>query len=69
MPEIILLLTKHAKEKMVIKGISKEQIKDAIKYGAKIKQTDGYLASYTYIKVAYKKLDECIYKIKTVFVS
>ncbi len=69
MSEIVLLLTKHAKEKMVIKGISKEQIKTAIQFGAKIKQTEGYLASYTYIKVAYKKLDVNTYKIKTVFIE
>ena len=69
MPDIELKITKHAKEKMIIHGISKEQIKIAIQRGAKVKQTEGYLASYTYIKVAYKKIGANIYKIKTVFVD
>ena len=39
------------------------------KKGAKIRQTDGYLASYEYIKVAYKIIGEDYYKIKTVFIE
>lgn len=66
---IEIIISKHAKEKMVIHGITKEQIKVAIERGAKIKQTEGYLASYTYLKVAYKKIGENTYKIKTVFVG
>lgn len=64
-----IVITKHAKEKMALHGISKEQVKVAIIHGAKVNQTDGFLASYTYIKVAYKKIDEKTYKIKTVFVE
>ncbi|MBI2079734.1 hypothetical protein HYT84_03145 [Candidatus Micrarchaeota archaeon] len=64
-----IILTKHAKEKMVICGISKEQIIRTIQQGAKVKQTDGYLASHAYIKVAYKQLGEEYYKIKTVFIK
>lgn len=68
MPEIILLLTKHAKEKMAVHGITKEQVKQAIERGATVKQTEGYLASYTYLKVAYKNVGGSMYKIKTVFI-
>ncbi|MEK6960480.1 MAG: DUF4258 domain-containing protein [Nanoarchaeota archaeon] len=64
-----LLLTVHAKERMAQHAITKDQIKEAIQKGATIKQTDGYLASYTFLKVAYKRLDEETYKIKTVFVE
>ena len=39
---------------MAERGINKNQIKEAIKKGAKTKQTDGLLASYGYIKIAYK---------------
>lgn len=67
--EINLKITQHAKEKMILHGLSLEQIKRAIQQGAKVKQTDGYLASYTYIKVAYKEIGENWYKIKTVFVE
>ena len=69
MPEIVLLLTKHAKEKMAVHGITKEQVKQVIGRGATVKQTDGLLASYTYLKVAYKKVADGVYKIKTVFVG
>lgn len=58
-----LIITKHAKERMIQYGITKEQIKMAIERGAKIRQTEGYLASFTYIKVAYKKVGEETYKI------
>lgn len=69
MPDVELRITKHAKEKMAIHGITKEQIKIAIARGAKVKQTEGYLASFTYIKVAYRKIGPNTYKIKTVFVD
>lgn len=52
---------------MITKGISRDQVIRAIKWGAKIKQTDGLLASYSYIKVAYKQMDD-LYVVKTVMV-
>jgi len=66
---IILKITKHADDKRRLEGISISQIKTAIKRGSIIKQTDGYLARYSYIKVAYKKIGKNVYKIKTVFVD
>ena len=54
--EIALKITRHAKEKMILSGISKEQVKRAIQCGAKTKQTDGHLISYAYLKVAYKQI-------------
>jgi len=65
---LILQISKHAKEKMDIEGVDEDQIIDAIKMGSKTRQTDGYLATYTYIKVAYKKRGD-IYRVKTVFVE
>lgn len=63
-----LIITKHAQEQMNDRGIDEEQIKAAIKRGAKTKQTDGFLSVYTYIRVAYKlKGDKCI--IKTVMIQ
>tara|TARA_Y100000310_G_C20566464_1_gene755745 strand:+ start:568 stop:774 length:207 start_codon:yes stop_codon:yes gene_type:complete len=67
--DINLKITFHAKKRMVMHGITNEQIKRAITRGAKVKQTEGYLASYTYLKVAYKKIGKNIYKVKTVFVD
>ena len=65
---MIIKFTKHADFKRKLSGIEVEQIKRCIQRGSKIRQTDGYLASYTYIKVAYKKRGN-IYKIKTVYVG
>jgi len=65
---MILEFTEHAKQKMVIHGVTKEQVKKAIQQGAKFEQTDGLLAKYSYIRVAYKKRSE-VYRIKTVFIE
>ena len=61
-----LKISKHAKERMILRGITKEQIVTCIKRGAKIRQTEGILSSYTYIEVAWKKIEEEYYFIKTV---
>ena len=66
---MIIILSKHAKDKMVLLGITKEQIKNVIIRGSKFKQTDGYLAVYTYINVACKKLRQDTYYIKTIYVN
>ena len=64
-----LIITNHANNKMMWLGITEEQVKKAILQGAKFKQTEGYLAKYTYISVAYRKINENTYKVKTVFVD
>ncbi len=61
-------ITKHAKQKMVIHGITKDQIIKTINQGAKFEQTDGFLAKYSYIRVAYKKKGD-LCKIKTVYIG
>ncbi|MBU2639610.1 MAG: DUF4258 domain-containing protein [Nanoarchaeota archaeon] len=63
-----LILTYHAKKRMAGKAINKQQVIETIKKGAKIKQTDGFLARYGYIKVAYKIVKDK-YIIKTVMVE
>lgn len=64
-----LLITQHARDKMIARGIDEEQIKRVIKYGSTVRQTEGYLANYTYMSVAYKKLKDGRYKIKTVIIN
>ena len=61
-----LKISKHAKERMILRGITKEQILLCIKRGAKIRQTEGMLSSYTYLEVAWKKIGEDYYFVKTV---
>ena len=65
---MILEISRHAQEKMDIEGIDEEQIKTAILRGSISRQTDGYLATYTYFSIAYKKRGE-VYRIKTVYLS
>ena len=60
-----IILTYHAKQRMVQHAISLDQIKRAIKQGSKINQTDGLLAKFCYLEVAYK-IREGKYIIKTV---
>ncbi len=66
---IRIKLTNHADYKRRNEGINIEQIKITIKRGSIIKQTGGFLAQYRYLKVAYKKIGENTYKIKTVFID
>ena len=63
---MILKITLHARNKMSILGISKEQVKEAIKKGSKFRQTEGLLAKYSWFAVAYRKIGEHTYKVKTV---
>ena len=66
---MIIIFTFLAKERMLKNAISANMITRAITQGAQQKQTDGFLVSYTYFKVAYKKIDKDTYKIKTVFIN
>ena len=66
---IILKITKHANDKMMWLGIDEEQVKKTISQGAHFKQTEGNLAKYAYINVAYKNINENTYLIKTVYID
>lgn len=45
------------------------QVRAAIKRGSKKRQTDGWIASYKYIRVAYKLIRAGAFKVKTVFIG
>ncbi len=64
-----LLITKHARDQMFERGIDEDQIIRTSQKGAKTRQTDGYISTYTYIKIAYKKIGQDLYKIKTVMIE
>ena len=53
---------------MTDRGITKGQVEIALKRGSKFKQTDGFLAKYSYYSVAYKVKGNK-YIIKTVYVD
>ncbi len=61
-----LLITRHAKERMVSRGLTFEQVKIAIQRGATTKQTEGYESHYSYYSVCWKKIGEDVYKVKTI---
>ncbi len=65
---MLLVITRHAQERMDLNGITEEQVKLTIERGAKIPQTEGLLAVYTYIRVAYKICGEK-FIIKTVMIE
>lgn len=63
-----LIFTLHAKERIDHYGITEEEVRKAIKMGAKTPQTDGLVAVYTYVRVAYKVRGDA-YIIKTVMIE
>lgn len=63
-----IVLTKHAQDMMIERGISRTMVEQVIKRGSKTKQTDGLLAKYTYITVAYRVQADS-YIVKTVMVE
>ena len=63
-----LIITNHARQQMFDRGIDEEQIKNTIKRGSKIKQTDGFKSIHSYIGVCYKIRGEK-YIIKTVTIE
>jgi|GEM_PF-1183416 len=63
-----LVFKEHAVERMLDRGITKEQVRRAIERGSKFKQTDGMLSTYTYFSVAYKKMGDK-YTVKTIIIN
>ena len=48
-----IVLTRHAQEAMVERGVTRELVERPIRRGSKTKQTDELLATYGYVRVAY----------------
>lgn len=53
-----IILTKHARERMVSRGISLEEVKNAIVKGSKRIQDGKIVSTYRYFEVVYKKVEE-----------
>ena len=62
------IITRHARDQMHERGVEKEEVIRAIKRGSKFKQTEGLLAAYGYIRVAYCVKGDAII-VKTVMVE
>jgi len=53
-----LILSKHAVEQARARGVSIDEVKDAVQKGAKHLQGNKIVSDYGYIRVVYKKLEE-----------
>ena len=58
-----ILFRKHALEQARERGVSINEIKEAIKKGAKFVQEDKIVSAYRHIKVVFKKLKDKIFVI------
>jgi len=55
---------KHAREQMVARGISENEVYDAVKSGSKhLQYPDKIVSKYKYFSVVYKKIGENIFVI------
>ena len=54
---------KHARLRMVERGVSEMEVRNAIIKGAKRNQNEKIIASYSYFEVVYKKINSEIYVI------
>lgn len=55
--------SKHARLRMVERGISNEEVKNAITKGAKRLQDDKIISSYSYFEVVYRKIGDTVFVI------
>lgn len=55
--------SKHARRRMVERGISNREVKAAIAKGTKRLQGDKVISAYSYFEVVYKKVGETVFVI------
>jgi hypothetical protein len=48
-----VVYSKHARERMVLRGISSTEVEEAIRIGAKSRRDDRILSAYRYFSVVY----------------
>ncbi len=63
-----IVLTKHAHDAMIDRGVSITTVRLVLERGSKTKQTEGLLATYGYVSVAYR-VQTGTYVVKTVMVA
>ncbi|MEK6904100.1 MAG: hypothetical protein AABW87_00740 [Nanoarchaeota archaeon] len=57
-PNNKLILNEESKRKMLILGLTKDQIKHILAHGAKVRFMDRTWKSHAHIKVAYKNFED-----------
>ena len=63
-----VVLTRHAQEEMIERGVTKDMVERALTRGSKTRQTEGLLAVYAYVRVAYSVRKDT-YVVNTVMVE
>lgn len=49
-----ILFSRHARQRMILRGISEREVRDAIRKGSKRRQDGKIVAAYSYFEVVYK---------------
>lgn len=61
---MIIKYSRHARERMILRGITKKEVEDGIKMGSKeLQKPDKILSYYKYFCVVYKKIKDKVYVI------
>lgn len=55
-----ILFSRHARVRMVERGISGSEVREAILKGTKSRQEDRIVASYRYFEVVYRREDDLV---------
>lgn len=58
MPKITY--SKHARQRMILRGISSHEVSEAIRKGKKRMQKDSIVSTYLYFEVVYKVIGDTI---------
>jgi hypothetical protein len=62
-----IIYSKHAREQMILRGISEREVEEGIRKGAKRFQPQGkILSDFRYYCVVYKKINQDTYLVITV---
>jgi hypothetical protein len=62
-----ILFSRHARQRMILRGISEREVHDAIRKGTKRTQEGRIVASYSYFEVVYVVRGESVFVITVQF--
>ena len=63
---MIVYYSKHAREQMITRGISEQEVREAIQSGTKMLQDGKIIAEYRYFSVVYRVLEKHVFFVITV---
>ena len=62
-----ILFSRHARQRMILRGITEREVHDAIRKGTKRTQDGRIVASYSYFEVVYVVRGESVFVITVQF--